>query len=132
MIFCDASALIAIIVGETGAERLADALEHDAVRLCPALSVWETMAGQCRSHAFSPAEARAHIARHLDLADIHFVAIGEAEYPIAADAYEKFGRGRRPAALNMGDRHAYACAKSHGACLLLEGNDFAKTDIEPA
>ncbi len=42
MIFCDASALIAIIAGEADADRLADLLETDDQRLYSTLSAWET------------------------------------------------------------------------------------------
>jgi ribonuclease VapC len=52
MIFADASALIAIIVGEPEADSLADLLESERSRLCSALSVWETIAGLCRSYMF--------------------------------------------------------------------------------
>lgn len=46
-----------------------------------------------------------------------------------ADAYAQFGKGRHSAALNMGDRFAYACAKSNRATLLYTGDDFARTDL---
>ena len=51
---------------------------------------------------------------------------------VAADAYAHFGKGRHPAALNMGDCFAYACAKANKAKLLFKGNDFSKTDIDVA
>lgn len=60
------------------------------------------------------------------------VNIGEPEFEIAADAYAHFGRGRHPAALNMGDCYAYACAKVNRANLLFKGTDFSKTDIKAA
>jgi ribonuclease VapC len=129
MIFADASALIAIITGEAGADRLSDLLEADQVRLCSALSIWETVAGLCRSYMFSVPSARTHVSRFIDAADFKFVTIGEREFEVATDAYAQFGKGRHPAGLNMGDCYAYACAKIHGANLLFKGNDFAKTDI---
>jgi ribonuclease VapC len=43
---------------------------------------------------------------------------------LAVEAYARFGKGRHPAALNMGDCHAYACAKANGARLLFKGGDF--------
>ena len=55
-----------------------------------------------------------------------------AEFELAIEAYARFGKGRHPAALNMGDCHAYACARAHGAALLFKGNDFLKTDIPRA
>lgn len=48
---------------------------------------------------------------------------------IALEAHARFGKGRHPAALNMGDCFAYALAKAHGAALLFKGDDFVKTDI---
>jgi ribonuclease VapC len=47
----------------------------------------------------------------------------------AIDAYQTFGKGRHPAALNMGDCNSYATAKIAGAALLYKGNDFVLTDL---
>ena len=63
-----------------------------------------------------------------DLA-IRFVEIGAREFEIASEAFARFGKGRHPAALNMGDCFAYACAKANKASLLFIGDDFTKTDI---
>lgn len=129
MIFVDASALISIITGEADAAELADRLEADRLRLCSALSVWETVAGLCHSRTFSVPGARAHVRLFLETGNFKFVSIGEREFEIAADAYAQYGKGRHPAALNMGDCYAYACAKANRAKLLFKGADFAKTDI---
>lgn len=128
-IFVDASALIAIITGEDGADALAQVLEADRLRLCSALSVWETVAGLCHSYAFHVPAARTHVRLFLEAGRFEFVTIGEPELGAAAEAYAQFGKGRHPAALNMGDCFAYACAKSHGAKLLYKGEDFARTDL---
>jgi ribonuclease VapC len=132
MVFVDASALIVIIVGEPEGAELADRLEAERLRLCSALSVWETVAGLCRSHTFSVPAARTHVRRFLDAANMQFVSIGEREFELAADAYAEYGKGRHPAALNMGDCFAYACARMNRAKLLFKGEDFAKTDIVSA
>jgi len=132
MIFADASALIAIIADEAEAGHFSDVLEADPVRLCSALSVWETVAGLCRSYMFSIPSAREHVGRFLEIADIKFVPIGEREFEVATDAYAQFGKGRHPAGLNMGDCYAFACAKVHGAKLLFKGDDFGKTDVVSA
>jgi ribonuclease VapC len=131
-IFADASALVAIIVGEPDADALADRLETDRTRLCSAISVWETIAGLRHSYAFSIPSARSQVKRFVDSARLRFVDIGERESALATDAYAVFGKGRHPAALNMGDCFAYACAKSHRAKLLFKGEDFSKTDITAA
>jgi ribonuclease VapC len=132
MVFVDASALIAIIAGEPEAANLADLLEAERLRFCSAVSVWQTVAGLCRSYTFSVPAARTHVRRFLEAGDLQFVAIGEREFEIAADAYAQYGKGRHPAALNMGDCYAYACAKANRAKLLFKGEDFTKTDITPA
>lgn len=131
-IFVDASALIAIIVGEPDADALSDRLEADRNRLCSALSVWETVAGLVRSHAFTVEEARAEVKLYLDAGAIRFVSLGKREYELAIAAYARFGKERHPAALNMGDCHAYACARAHGATLLFKGDDFSRTDLAEA
>ncbi len=48
---------------------------------------------------------------------------------IAGEAYRRFGKGRHPARLNMGDCFSYALAKSYDLPLLYKGNDFSQTDI---
>jgi ribonuclease VapC len=128
-IFADASALIAIIAGEEDADALADLLDADQTRLCSALSVWETMAGLCRSYGLPIPAARARVQLFLDAADFQFVETSEREWVIAAEAYARFGKGRHPAALNMGDCFAYACAKSNRASLLYKGGHFRQTDL---
>ena len=132
MVFADASALISIIAGEPDAGELADLLEADQLRLCSAISVWETVAGLCRSYTYSVPAARAHVRRFLEAGNILFVGIGEREFEIATDAYAQYGKGRHPAALNMGDCFAYACARVNRATLLFKGDDFTKTDIPSA
>ena len=131
-IFADASALIAIIAKEADAEAMADCLDGDDRRFCSALSVWETIAGLVRSHMFSVPSAQARVRLFLDAMGFTFVGIGEREYDAASAAYAQFGKGRHPAALNMGDCFAYACARTNGARLLFKGEDFARTDIAPA
>jgi ribonuclease VapC len=132
MIFVDASAMIAMIAGEADADALADRLATDPVHACSALSVWETVAGLCRSYTFSVEAADSTVRRFLAFNGFRFVTIAEAEYAMAKQAYAEFGRGRHAAALNMGDCFAYACAKANDARLLFKGADFAKTDIRAA
>ncbi len=129
MIFVDASALISIVAKEPDALDLAALLEAERTRLCSAMSLWETVAGLCRSYMFSveSAQDRVRLVRqHLGL---QMVQIGEREHDLALQAYAQFGKGRHPAGLNMGDCFAYACAKAHRAALLFKGNDFSKTDV---
>ena len=128
-IFVDASAFIAILTGEPEALALAAELEPEPDRLCSAISLWETVAGLCRSHRFSVEASHDRVSAMRGLLGLRLVTIGEAEHDLAREAYGKFGKGRHPAALNMGDCFAYACAKTNRARLLFNGEDFTKTDL---
>ena len=48
---------------------------------------------------------------------------------LAREAYARYGKGRPPAGLNLGDCLSYGAAKAHGARLLYVGDDFARTDL---
>lgn len=54
----------------------------------------------------------------------------DAAQAIAArTAWDRYGKGRSPAALNYGDLFSYALAATLDRALLHKGDDFAKTDI---
>lgn len=48
---------------------------------------------------------------------------------VALEAFQRFGKGRHSAKLNLGDCHCYATAKLARQPLLCIGNDFAQTDL---
>ena len=48
---------------------------------------------------------------------------------LARDAFLRFGKGRHPAALNLGDCASYALAKFRNLPLLFKGEDFPRTDL---
>ena len=130
MIFVDASALIAIIAGEPEADVFSDVLEHESVRLCSAISVWETVAGLKRSFAVPTTSGYSRVGRFLETGAFKYVAIGADECRIALDAFRRFGKGQHPAKLNMGDCFTYACTLVSEARLLYKGQDFARTDVK--
>ncbi len=133
MVFVDASAMIALIAGEDDAEMLANRLDKaNPPRLCSAISVWETVAGLCRSYRYSADAASRTVRSFLSHHEFRFVQIGEPELASAIAAYAQFGKGRHTAALNMGDCYAYACARTNRAKLLFKGDDFTTTDIDQA
>ncbi|WNJ92269.1 type II toxin-antitoxin system VapC family toxin [Bosea sp. 685] len=63
---------------------------------------------------------------------IEIVAFDENLSDLAFDGYRRYGKGRHPAKLNMGDCAAYALAKARGWPLLFKGEDFSLTDVERA
>ena len=51
---------------------------------------------------------------------------------LAREGWRRYGKGRHPAGLNMGDCFAYALAKARYQPLLFKGDDFAHTDVKAA
>ena len=66
----------------------------------------------------------------LHTAGIDVVPFDEDQLALAREAYERFGKGRHPARLNLGDCCAYALAVYSGEPLLFKGEDFAETDVK--
>lgn len=128
-LFLDASAFIAIIAGEEDGEELAGRVIADPDPLWSAMSCWETISGLRHSHGYDPTVARREVERYAQSRPLRLVDIGEDERSVALDAYQLYGKGRHPAALNMGDCFAYACARTNDAVLLYKGNDFIHTDL---
>ncbi len=123
----DSSAVIALLLGEEKAERLARAMASDPKRLISSFSQLEMSI---------VIEARKGEAggRELDLL-IHqiqgeIVSLDPDQVEMAREAWRRFGKGRHPAGLNIGDCCSYALSKVSGEPLLFTGNDFNHTDIE--
>jgi ribonuclease VapC len=69
------------------------------------------------------------------LAELNITLFGSdaRQAHVAADAFERYGRGsRHRARLNFGDCLVYAAAKVLGAPLLFKGDDFRATDVVAA
>lgn len=60
------------------------------------------------------------------------VPFDEVHARAAITAWRRFGQGRHPAALNVGDCLAYATAKVADVALLFKGEDFPQTDVRVA
>ena len=126
----DTSAIVAILLGETGAATLEEALVRSSTARMSAASYVELCAAVHRPD-------RPEIIRNLDrllLAyGIRIEPLDEAQARVAAQAYRDYGRGSaHPARLNLGDAFSYALASVTGEPLLFVGDDFARTDIRPA
>ena len=130
--FVDASAMCAILLNENGSDLLVAKLAGSSSAATSPIAVFETVRALMREAQIEPGEARRKMARFLVAARIEPAEIGPAEREVALDAMAKFGKGRHPARLNMGDCFAYACARTRGAQLLFKGDDFSRTDIEAA
>jgi ribonuclease VapC len=69
------------------------------------------------------------LARILERAGIVVISFESPHWKLAAEAWLRFGKGRHPAGLNLGDCLAYATARLAGRPLLCKGSDFRQTDL---
>lgn len=130
MIVVDSSALIAILRREPEADGFLRIIAEAEGCLLSSVSLLETsmvLAGRA-GDATSWAELDALIAR----AGIQMVAQDAELTEAARAAFLRYGRGRHPAALNLGDCASYALAKHHELPLLFKGADFPRTDLRAA
>jgi ribonuclease VapC len=114
---------------EVEGERLASELQSANVRLTSAIAIYETVARLISKSNLGGAAARQIVADFLVVASVRTVPIGAREADAALLAFERFGKGRHRAALNMGDCFAYACARNNRVRLLYIGDDFSQTDV---
>jgi ribonuclease VapC len=129
MIALDSSAVLAILFGETGSERLVDALEA-----APAAAISVANALECAMRlaprpGFDDSDK---LDAFIALYEIRLAPVDAVHLRLARAAYLQFGKGRHPAGLNYGDCFAYALAKSLDAPLLFVGDDFSRTDLHCA
>jgi len=130
--FVDASAVIAIMLREHEFERLALVLADAGSAQSSPIAVYESVVGIARSKTIAVEEAERQVELFLRDARVVVAPITAEIGRLAHDAFRRFGKGRHPASLNMGNCFAYACAQQLGAPLLFKGNDFARTDIRSA
>ena len=125
----DSSALLAILLSESGSLDLVDQiLGADVVRVgMPTLTETAIVLGSRRGKP-----SGREVERLIEELGVTVVPFGAAEWAAAVDAYDRFGRGKHAARLNFGDCLAYATARIAGDSLLFVGNDFSKTDVPRA
>jgi ribonuclease VapC len=124
MIAVDTSALMAIMLDEPEADACVAALEAEDDLLISAGTVAEALIVAARRNVHE------EMGRLIDGLGFDVVSVTPASARRIAEAYEQWGKGVHPAALNFGDCFAYEVAKEHGCPLLYVGGDFGKTDIE--
>jgi len=125
----DSSAIVAILFDEPERDAFTRLIDDAGSRLVSAVSRVETafvVEGRKGD------EGRERIARFFRLTGAEIVSVTPEQAELAVEAFRRFGRGRHPARLNIGDCFAYALAKATGEKLLFKGGDFARTDIAAA
>ena len=130
--FVDASALTAMLTEERDARELLARAQNHPVRFTSPLAVWETVIAVARVLGLDVQSAASAVEDFLILTEIEVRPVPAEVRGLALEAFDRFGKGRHPAALKFGDCFAYACARFAGAPLLYKGDDFPQTDIETA
>jgi ribonuclease VapC len=129
LLVVDSSAIVAILTEEAEAAVFSDLLDARPISYCSSATFVETfMVLTSRIANMSVAG----LAAALQTLAIEQRPVDAEQSALAADAFLRFGKGRHPAKLNLGDCFSYALAKSLDAPLLYKGEDFAKTDIVSA
>jgi ribonuclease VapC len=122
----DSSVLVAIFRREPEADTFQDIIDRASEARLSVVSVVETMSVLCSRRVGGTRSQVERLVAGLGLT-VHGVDV--AQHLHALNALLRFGKGRHPAQLNLGDCFAYALAKSLDAPLLFKGDDFARTDI---
>lgn len=122
----DTSALMAIVFGEPDAESFQTRLVDSSRRVISAVNLFEAALVAERRGGL---ELRDRLDRLISRLQPEVIPFDERHLGWARDAYRRFGKGRHPAALNLGDCIAYATARVAALPLLFKGSDFEQTDI---
>jgi len=124
----DTSALIAILFDEPEKLAFASMIDKAADPKVSAVTRVEAMMvylGRRRNESSDVLDL-------IEILGLKTVDVDRAQADRALDAFARFGKGRHPARLNLGDCFAYALAATLSEPLLFKGDDFGRTDIAPA
>jgi len=123
----DTSALLAAAFAEPQRDAVLVALsEADDVRTSACCYLEASIVAFARLGA----QGQAELGLLLDAFRVEVVSLTPELAVLAADAWERWGKGRHPAALNIIDCCSYALATRTAEPLLAVGDDFARTDID--
>lgn len=125
-VLLDTSAIVAIVTQESVAEELLERAFSFQIRALPAPCAAEAILVLHAKLGRDPAFELQVIYRELEIQIVPFTA---EHLDWFSHAFARYGKGRHPAALNLGDCFTYAVAKSTGMPLLFTGNDFSRTDL---
>ena len=123
----DTSVLTAVVFGEPDAEALLATLRRHAGDLV--ISAATAVELGIVVEARQGVEATRDLQLLLDRLRVEVVPLDATQAALAVAAWRRFGKGRHPAGLNLGDCFAYAAARHHGGALFFKGGDFAQTDV---
>jgi ribonuclease VapC len=122
----DTSVWIAYLKGEPEADRLGTALVEASQLFVSTATLVETsivvqhQRGEAGDRDLDELMQKLHV---------EVVPVSAEQAELARAGYTRFGKGRHPAALNLGDCFSYALARALDEPLLFVGDDFSQTDV---
>lgn len=127
MIAVDTSALMAILKTEAAAIECETILADSSRRLLmSAATITEAHIVAARNQRLTEMKML------ISASAIEVIPLTSARAERASFAYQRFGKGFHPAALNFGDCFSYATAEEFDCPLLYVGDDFGRTDLRSA
>lgn len=122
----DSSALLALLLREPDHRLYLKAIRQASRAKVGAPTLVETAVALGQHLGFDKVHMVEALVKELGLEVVPFT---EAHYREAVRAYARYGKGRHPARLNLGDCLSYALARAEGEPLLYKGQDFDRTDL---
>jgi ribonuclease VapC len=123
----DTSALLAALFAEPARDAVLVALAESRTTMLSTCCLLESsLVAEARLGHQGPAE----LERLLTVFAVEPVAFTAQQATLAIDAWQRFGKGRHPAALSIIDCCSYALSQHAGQPLLAVGDDFPLTDAE--
>jgi ribonuclease VapC len=125
-VIVDSSAVVAILLKQPGYEPLLDTLARARGAAIGSATLVETGIVLAARLGIP---GKTLLARFVQESDMAVIPLAAEHWPVAVDAFIRFGKGRHPAALDFGDCLTYAVSRLAEQPLLCLGNDFAQTDL---
>jgi ribonuclease VapC len=130
--FVDTSAVVAVILDEPEAVSIKKLIEWTAGSITSPMVRLEASIVIGAKLKIGPVEAEKLFDKFIVQGEINVFPLTDEIGSLAVSAYQKFGKGRHPAKLNLADCFSYAVAKHLKVPILFVGNDFSKTDLKSA
>jgi ribonuclease VapC len=124
----DTSAVMALLLDEPDSRLIDDALMSSSGNVISTVNHVELMiVVETRVGASGVLLAEEVLNRY----EVQVESVTPQVAQLALTGWRRFGKGRHPADLNLGDIFAYGLAMARSEPLLFVGNDFSRTDVLP-
>jgi ribonuclease VapC len=131
--FVDSSALTSIIVDEPDSEAFMACLARAKSTVIASVTQVEASIAVGRYHQGDYEFGAVQVSDFIDRAEIKVLDVPADIVDEVLLAYRRYGKGTgHGAKLNFGDCFSYAFAQRLKVPLLFKGDDFSRTDVEPA